>query len=82
MYLGLIFLEEWNNSAVALLIAIFLVATFMMFLIIYGILKFIPETNIFLKRLKAKSLFVFYAFHIFLFLLAVLVIFLGVSNFG
>jgi hypothetical protein len=82
MYSGLIFLEEWNNSAIAFIIAIFLVASFLIFLIMYGILKFIPETNIFLKRLKANSIFLFYAFHIFLFLLAVFVIFLGVSNVG
>jgi hypothetical protein len=74
--LNLIFLGEWNNSAVAVILGLFFAATLIPFFLLWGLLKVIPETNKFIERLWAKHKFFYFLFLFLLFLVSIIAVFL------
>jgi len=47
-----IFLQEWNNSAIAILMAMFLIPVLIVYLMITAILKTIPQVQVYFGEVK------------------------------
>jgi hypothetical protein len=69
-------LEEWNNSAVAAIFAVLLFATLVPFFLLLGILKSIPESNRFLKKLQLKNKWLYSVFLLLLLLVSATLVYL------
>lgn len=76
MSLNFIFLEEWNSSAVAVILALFLVPVLLIYFLFTGILKSIPKTNAYLKKQKATNKLLYYLQLVMLFLFSAVIVYL------
>jgi hypothetical protein len=79
LYLHFILLEEWNNSAVAVVFAIVLIPALIISLILNAILKTIPPAQQFIAAKKKGNIFVYALLQLLIFLLSIGILFLMVT---
>ncbi|MFN8250552.1 MAG: hypothetical protein U0V75_01625 [Ferruginibacter sp.] len=81
MTLCLILLEEWNNSAVTVILSLFLGLSFLIFLLFWGILKIIPATNNYLRRQRQDNKPIYFLLLILMYALSCVLLFF-ITRFG
>jgi hypothetical protein len=79
LHLHFILLEEWNNSAVAVLFALVLIPAVIIWLILNAILKTIPAAAQFIAAKKKDQIFVFALLQLFIFSASLAILFLLVT---
>jgi hypothetical protein len=71
-----ILLEEWNNSAIAILMVVFLIPVLIAYLLVSAILKTIPQVQLYFGKIKKYRLWLYWVIQsgIFLALLGILIV--------
>lgn len=63
-----IFLQEWNNSAIAILMAMFLIPVLIAYLLVSAILKTIPQVQVYFTEIKTNRLWLYWLIQLGIFL--------------
>jgi hypothetical protein len=71
---------EWNSGAMVVLGALFLLPVLLAYFIIFKILQAFPNSSAFLNKVKSKGVVVYSLFHLLLFGICGLILFLIVNN--
>ena len=73
----MIFLSEWNNTAIALIFAIYLVPAIILFFITLWMIELYPQGKLFFQRTKKQQPLIYFVTHILLFAFSLLLVFAG-----